>query len=142
MVSFCEQDVKRSSHKKLLTFLQSLERKGWIDLKVEDGVATIVAINSSDRDIRKYQPYPESETAEAEEIASGGSSGAGSESAKAALTVTVVYQTTSDTRLLFAAVMQKEEAVELAQRREQAAHEHAVAAAETGVLSTVHLSTA
>jgi hypothetical protein len=47
--------VKRSSHKKLLSFLQSLERKGWIDLKVEDGVATLLAINSSDRDIRKYR---------------------------------------------------------------------------------------
>ncbi len=132
------QDVKRSSHKKLLTFLQSLERKGWIDLKVEDGVATVVAINSSDRDIRKYQPYPTSETAEAGETSSGGSGGTGGESAKATLSVSVVYQTTSDTRLLFAAVMQKEEAVELARRREQAAHEHALAAAETGVQCAVH----
>ena len=129
------QDVKRSSHKKLLPFLQSLERKGWIDVKVEDGVATLVAINSSDPDIRKYQPYPESETTEAEEAKSATAStgGAGVGSARATLSVSVVYQTTADTRLLFASVMQKEEEKELARRRAQPEHEHAVAVAETGV---------
>lgn len=108
---------------------------------MDKGVATLVAIDSSNRDIRKYQPYPASETAEADEATNaagdGASAGTGSSSAKATLSVTVVYQTTSDTRLLFAAVIQREEEVELARRREQATHEHEVAAAETGAAHAV-----
>ena len=117
-------DVKRSSYKKLLPFLQELQRRALLELKLADGVATVLLINTGNRELRAYQPYPASETAEAAEGVDEGPS------AEASLSVSVVYATTAETRLVFAAVAAAEQAAE-AERRSKP-HEHPVALTDQG----------
>ena len=122
-------DVKKSTHKKLVTFLKALSTKGIVDIKEEKKSGDIkVVIITSSRILRAYEPYGGSETAEAEAVAE---ETAGEVSAKATLSVAVVYGVTTDTRLLFAAVGAKEQE-QLVKQRAASVHEHECEAAETG----------
>jgi translation initiation factor 2D len=60
-------DVKRSTYRKLLVFLEAMAEEGLLKLRVEKGVSTVLAIDGSHPQLRAYRPYPAGETTEAAE---------------------------------------------------------------------------